>query len=68
VLLNILDDVFLLNLTLEAPKSALEGLPFIQNDFRQSRHLLGDEGIRYSPVERLSRLIFSDIYHRKFSG
>lgn len=55
VFLCILDDVFLLNLALEAPESALEGLSFIQNDFRQSSHLLRDEGISYLPSALLSR-------------
>ena len=55
VLLYILDDVFLLNLPLEAAESTFEGLSFIQNDFRQSSHLLRDEGIRYSPSALLSR-------------
>ena len=55
VFLDILNDVFLLNLTLEAPESTLEGLSFIQNDFRQSSHLLRDEGISYLPSALLSR-------------
>ena len=33
---DILDDVFLLNLALEASKSTFEGFTFIQNDFRHS--------------------------------
>jgi len=56
VLLCIFNDVFLLNLTLEASESAFEGLSFIQNYFRQSSHLLRDEGITYSPSTLLSRL------------
>ena len=59
VLLCIFNDVFLLNLTLEAPESAFEGLSFIQNNFRQSSHLLRDEGITYSPSTLLSRLYSS---------
>jgi hypothetical protein len=55
MLLYILDDVFLLDLTLEASESTFEGLSFIQNDFRQSSHLLRDEGISYLPSSSLSR-------------
>jgi hypothetical protein len=35
VLLDILNDVFLLNLAFETAKSAFEGLAFVQNNFRQ---------------------------------
>jgi hypothetical protein len=40
----------LLNLTLEAPESTLQGLSFIQNHFRQSSHLLRDEGIKVPSI------------------
>jgi uncharacterized protein YjbI with pentapeptide repeats len=36
VFLKIFDNAFLLNLSLEAPKSALNGLTFEHPDFRQS--------------------------------
>jgi hypothetical protein len=40
MLLDVLDDVFLLNLALEASKGALEGFAFVDDDFRQAIHLL----------------------------
>src|SRR5690242_16807522 len=36
VFLDLLDDTFLLNLSLEAPKGALNGLTFVHPNFRQS--------------------------------
>ncbi len=55
VFLCIFDNIFLLNLPLEAPQSAFQGFTFIQNNFRQSLHLLNDEGISLSRTQCLSR-------------
>ena len=57
VFLYILNDIFLLDFALEAPESAFKGFAFIQNDFRQSTHLLKDERISYSAAARLSSLM-----------
>ena len=58
MLLYVLDYVFLLNLSLETPESAFERLTFIQYYLCQSEHLLGDEGVSYSPAIQLSRSKF----------
>jgi hypothetical protein len=56
VLLDVFDDVFLLNLALEAPQGALEGFPLIQDHFRQSFTTSFDTaGIPYRPLAMLSR-------------
>src|SRR5213593_1033061 len=54
MLFDIFDNVFLLNLALEATQRALQGFTVIENYFRQSEHLLFDDPVKYRAAGMLS--------------